>query len=59
MNHAILPHVLTVFAIDSTLVYSYDLRPIYDTDKYYTRTGGVERNEDLANSITRSRVYTM
>ena len=39
MSNAILPHSLTVFAVGSipaTLVYCcYDLRPIYDTLKYY------------------------
>ena len=37
MSNAILPHVLAVFAVGSTLVYSYDLRPIYDTEKYCVR----------------------
>ena len=37
MNNAILLHTLAVFAVGSTLVYCYDLRPIYDTKKYYVQ----------------------
>ena len=37
MINAILPHTLAVFAVGSTLVYCYDLRPIYDTKKSYVQ----------------------
>ena len=35
MSNAILPHTFAVFAVGSTLVYCYDLRPMYNTKKYY------------------------
>ena len=35
---------MAVFAVASTLVYCFDLRPMYDTKKV-VRTGGMERNE--------------
>ena len=34
LSKAMLPHKLAVFAVDSTLVNWYDLRPIYDTTMY-------------------------
>ena len=37
MSDVILPHTLAIFAVGSTLVYCYDLRPIYDTKKYYVQ----------------------
>ena len=37
MSNAILPHTLAVFAVDSALVYCYDLRPIYDSKKYHVQ----------------------
>ena len=37
MSNAILPHTLVVFAVGSTIVYRYDLRPIYDTEKCYVQ----------------------
>ena len=40
MNNAILPHALAVFAVGSTLVYCYDLRPVYDIKTYYVQEEG-------------------
>ena len=38
MNNAILPHtLLAVFAVGSTLVYCYHLRPVYETKKYHVQ----------------------
>ena len=37
ISNAILPRTLAVFAVGSTLLYCYDLRPIYDTKKYYVQ----------------------
>ena len=37
MSTAILPHTLAVFAVDSTLVDCYDLRPIHDAKEYYVQ----------------------
>ena len=37
VSNAILPHTLAVFAVGSTLVSCYDLRPMYDTKKYYVQ----------------------
>ena len=37
MNNAILPRTLAVFAVCSTLVYCYDLGPMFDTKKYYVK----------------------
>ena len=37
MINAILSHTLAVFVVGSTLVYCYDLRPMYDTKKYYVQ----------------------
>ena len=39
MSNSILPNMLPVFAVGSTLVYCYELRPIYDTKKYYVQEG--------------------
>ena len=47
-------HTLAVLAVDSTLVYCcYDLRPKYDTKKYFVRE---EWNLIPATSITRNHV---
>ena len=38
MSNTILPHTLSaVFAVGSTLVYCYDLRPMYDTKEHYVQ----------------------
>ena len=35
MSNAILSDTMAVFAVGGTLVYCYDLRPVYFTKKYY------------------------
>ena len=37
MSYPVHPHVLAVFAVGSTPVYFYDLRPIHHTKKYYVQ----------------------
>ena len=37
MNNAKLPHTLAVFAVGSSLVYCYDLRPMNDPKRYYVQ----------------------
>ena len=44
MNSAILPHVLAVFAVGSTLLYRSDLRPMYDTKKYIQEEWNVAKS---------------
>ena len=45
MSNAILPHILAVFAVGSTLVYCYDLGPIYVWHQEVLRKGRMKRNE--------------
>ena len=59
MNNAILPHTLAVFVIGSTLVYCYDLRPIYDTKKYYVQEEWNVTKSDHQHHTVVSGVYTM
>ena len=40
MSNAILPHILAVFAVGSTLVCCYDLGLMYDTKTYYVTKSG-------------------
>ena len=39
VSNAILPHTVAVVAVGSTLVHCCELRPIYDTKKYYVQEG--------------------
>ena len=65
MNNGILPHTLAVFAVGSTLVSRDDLRPTYDTKKYYaqerwnvTKTGHQYHTESCICHVAKKMANT-